>query len=322
MKAAVVTKYGGPEVLEIQEVAMPTPKDNELLIKVHAASLTTAEAMMRSGTPKMARLFIGLKRPKHATPGACFAGVVAAKGSNVQGYEVGDAVFGEAGMTFGTNAEYVTVSADGIVIPLPDFLSFEEAAIMCDGPLTSLNFLKNIGQVKAGQKVLINGASGSLGVAAIQLAKQMGAEVTGVCSTKNVELVKSLGADHVIDYTQEDFTKGSKKYDVIYDTVEKTSFRATKKVLTENGVYMCPVLSCDVLMPMLGNRFRSKKAKFDATGMNKPAKLNAMLRELLEMMTNMDYNFVIDRRYGLEEIVEAHQLIDSGRKRGNIVLSI
>lgn len=322
MKAVVVTKYGGPEVLQIQDVAIPTPKDNELLIKVHASSLTTAEAMMRSGTPKMARLFLGLKRPKHATPGACFAGVVAATGNNVQGYEIGDAVFGEAGMTFGTNAEYVTVSTEGIVLPMPDFWSFEEAAIMCDGPLTSLNFLKNIGQVKAGQKVLVNGASGSLGVAAIQLAKYMGAEVTGVCSARNVELVKSLGADYVIDYTQEDYTKGSKKYDVIYDTVEKSPFRHAKKVLTDNGIYMCPVLSCDVLIPMLGNGLRSKKAKFEATGMNKPAKLNAMLRELIEILPQMEYSFVIERRYALEEIVAAHQLIDSGRKRGNIVMSI
>lgn len=322
MKAVKVTKYGGPEVLQVQEVAMPTPKDNELLIKVHAASITTAEAMMRSGTPKMARLFIGLSKPKHDTIGACFAGVVAGMGSDVQGYEVGDAVFGEAGMTFGTNAEYVTVKADGIVIPLPDHLSFEEAAIMCDGPLTSFNFLKNVGQVKAGQKVLVNGASGSLGVAAIQLAKSMGAEVTGVCSSRNVELVKSLGADHVIDYNKADFTQQEKKYDVIYDTVEKSPFRMSKNVLTDNGIYMSPVLSCDVLMPMLGNKFRSKKAKFEATGLNDAKKLSNMLQELLANMAKMDYNFVIERRFGMDEIVEAHTLIDSGRKRGNIVLSL
>ncbi len=322
MKAVVVTKYGGPEVLQVQEVAMPTPKDNELLIKVHGACISRAGAMMRSGTPKMARLFLGLSKPKNDIPGACFAGVVAAMGSNVQGYEVGDAVFGEAGTAFGTNAEFVTVSTEGVVLPMPDFWSFEEAAIMCDGPLTSLNFLKNLGQVKAGQKVLVNGASGSLGVAAVQLAKYMGAEVTGVCSTRNVEFVKSLGADYVIDYTQEDFTNGNVQYDVVYDTVEKTTFRKSKKVLTENGVYMCPVLSCDVLIPMLGNKFRGKKAKFDATGLKPVKELNKMLRELTEIIPEMGYNFVIERRYAMEDIVEAHRVVDSGRKRGNLVLSI
>ncbi len=322
MKAAVITKYGGPEVLQVQEVATPTPKENELLIKVRASSITTAESMMRSGTPKMARLFLGLNKPKNNIAGACFAGVVAAKGSNVEGYEIGDAVYGEAGMTFGTNAEYVTVSTDGVVLPMPDHLSFEEAAIMCDGPLTSLNFLKNIGQVKTGQKVLINGASGSLGVAAVQLAKYMGAEVTGVCSGKNVELVKSLGADHVIDYKKEDFTKLGKKYDVIYDTIGKRKFSDVKPVLTDNGIFLSPVLNSNVLLPMLGNKFRSKKAKFDATGMNDAKKLSKMLRELTDMLGKQDYNFVIEKRFALEDIVAAHQLIDSGRKRGNIVLSI
>ncbi|MCB0699494.1 MAG: NAD(P)-dependent alcohol dehydrogenase [Chitinophagales bacterium] len=322
MKAVVVTKYGGPEVLQVQEVATPTPKENELLIKVHAACISRAGAMMRSGTPRMARLFLGLNKPKNDIPGACFAGVVAAMGSNVEGYEIGDAVFGEAGITFGTNAEYVAVKADGIVLPMPDHLSFEEAAIMCDGPLTSLNFLKNLGQVKPGQKVLINGASGSLGVAAVQLAKYMGAEVTGVCSGKNAELVKSLGADHVIDYTKEDFTTLDKKYDVIYDTLGIRKFSDAKPVLTDNGIFMSPVLNGNILLPMLGNKFRSKKAKFDATGMNPVKKLSEMLQDVTEFISNKDYNFVIERRYGMDEIVEAHRLVDTGRKRGNIVLSI
>lgn len=322
MKAAVITKYGGPEVLQVKEVVKPTPKENELLIKVRAASITTAETMMRSGTPKMARLFLGLNRPKNNIAGACFAGVVVAVGSNIRGYEIGDAVFGEAGMTFGTNAEYVSVSADGVVLPMPDHLSFEEAAIMCDGPLTSFNFLKNIGQVKAGQKVLVNAASGSLGVAAIQLAKYMGAEVTGVCSDKNTELVKSLGADYVIDYNKYDFTKLGKKYDVIYDTIGKCKFSDAKQVLTSNGIFMSPVLNCNVLMPMLGNKFRTKKAKFDATGMNAANKLSAMLSELTDVLSKMDYNFVIEQRYAIDDIVAAHQLIDSCRKRGNIVLSM
>lgn len=322
MKAAVITKYGAPEVLQVQDIAIPVVKENELLIKVHAASLTTAEGMMRSGTPKMARLFLGLNKPKNNIAGACFAGVVAAMGSNVQGYELGDAVYGEAGMTFGTNAEYVAVKADGVVLPMPDHLSFEEAAIMCDGVLTSMNFLNNIGQVKAGQKVLINGASGSQGVAAVQLAKYIGAEVTGVCSGKNVELVKSLGADYVIDYRTEDFTTLGKKYDVIYDTIGKRKFSDAKRVLTDKGIFMSPVLNGNVLLPMLGNMFRAKKAKFDATGMNEAKKLSKMLREVTELISKKDYNYVIEQRFALADIVNAHQLIDSGRKRGNIVLSL
>lgn len=322
MKAVVVTKYGGPEVLEVQDVTMPEPKENELLIKVHAASITTAEAMMRSGTPKMARLFIGLKKPKNDITGACFAGVVAAMGNDVEGYEVGDAVYGEAGMTFGTNAEYVTVKKDGVVLPMPDHLSFEEAAIMCDGVLTSMNFLTNIGQVQAGQKVLINGASGSLGVAAVQLAKYMGAEVTGVCSGKNAELVKSLGADYVIDYKKEDFTGLAKQYDVIYDTVGKLRFSDAKPVLTDKGTFMSPVLNGNVLLLMLGNMFRSKKVKFDATGMRPPKGLKEMLREVTDIISKKNYNFVIEQRYAIKDIVTAHQHIDSGRKRGNIVLSM
>lgn len=322
MKAVVIEKYGGPEVLSVQEVPTPLPKENEVLIKVNAACLSRASAMMRTGTPKYARLFLGLKRPKHPIPGSGFAGIVTQVGSAVEDFEVGDAVFGETAETFGTNAEYVCVPDSGIILPMPDHLSFEEAAVMCDGPVTSYNFLKNLGKVKQGQKVLINGASGSLGVAAIQIAKHMGAQVTGVCSGANVALVRSLGADHVIDYTKEDFTESSERYDVIYDTVGKSCFAKARKVLTKEGAYLSPVLNGKIMLPMLMNWTRKQKAKFDATGLSPAAKIKNMIRGLEPIMKKEHYNPVLERRYTMEQVVEAHQYIDSGRKRGNIVLSI
>lgn len=323
MKAAIVTRYGGPEVLEIHDVAKPMPKDNEVLIKIRAACLSTASAMMRSGTPKYARLFLGLKRPKHPIPGSGFAGVVTAVGSNVTGFEPGDAVLGETTVSFGTNAEYVCVPADGVILPMPEYLSFEEAAVLCDGPLTSMNFLKNLANVQPGQKVLINGASGSLGVAAVQIAKRMGAEVTGVCSTANVALVRSLGADHVIDYCKEDFTRRTGRYDVIYDTVGKSCFKKATNVMTDKGIFMSPVLSKKVLLPMMTNFMHGgKKAKFDATGMKSAKELKELLKEVLQVISKGGYNMVVERRYSLEQISEAHRYLDTGHKRGNIVLSI
>lgn len=323
MKAVFVTRYGGPEVLEVKDAARPQPKENELLIKIHASGLSTASAMMRTGTPRFARLFLGLKRPKRPIPGSGFAGLVAGKGANVTGYEIGDAVFGHTAAIFGTNAEYVCVPADGIVMPLPDFLSFEEASIMSDGPVTSYNFLKNLAKVQPGQKVLINGASGSLGVAAVQIAKRMGAEVTGVCSAANVDLVCSLGADHVIDYKQQDFSKGDQQYDVVYDTIGKSSMGEAKHVLTPDGIYMSPVLTLAMLKQMLLNPFRGgRKTKFDATGIKPVKDFKQMIGDLLQMMNTGTFNAVIERRYSMEQVVDAHRYIDSGHKRGNIVLSM
>lgn len=322
MKAVVIEKYGGPEVLSVQDVPMPLPKSNEVLVKVNASCLSRASAMMRSGTPRFARLFLGFGRPKNPIPGSGFAGVVADVGNAVEDFEIGDAVFGETAASFGTNAEYVCVPANGIIMPMADHLSFEEAATIFDGPITSYNFLKNLADVKRGQKVLINGASGSLGVAAVQIAKYMGAEVTGVCSGANVELVRSLGADHVIDYTKEDFTQSSVRYDVVYDTVGKSCFKKARKVLTERGLYLSPVLNANIILPMLMNPIRKQKAKFDATGLSPVPKMKRMVKELEQLMKGTSYDPVLERRYTLEQIVEAHQYIDSGRKRGNIVLSI
>lgn len=323
MKTVFVTNYGSPEVLEVRETARPVPKENELLIKINTSCLSRASALMRSGTPRFARLFLGLSRPKHPIPGSGFAGVVAGTGMYTKGFEIGDAVFGTTAATFGTNAEYVCIPANGVVMPMPDMLSFEEAAIMCDGPVTSYNFLRNVANIQAGQKVLVNGASGSLGVAAIQIAKYMGAEVTGVCSTANVELVKSIGADKVIDYKKEDFTQGNKQYDVIYDTIGKSCIGKVKNILTDNGIYMSPVLTFKMLIQMMLNPFRGgKKAKFDATGLRSVSEVKKMIKEIEVIMGSGIYNSVIERRYAMDEIVEAHRYIDTGRKRGNAILSV
>ncbi|MCG2589903.1 NAD(P)-dependent alcohol dehydrogenase [Rhodohalobacter sulfatireducens] len=199
MKAMITTSYGSPDVFKLENVAKPVPTPNQMLIKIHASSVTKADTMMRTGKPFIGRLFTGLRKPKHSIWGTGFAGVVEAIGSEVTQFKVGHQVFGESLDTMGTYAEYIAISENGIVAHLPENLSFEEAAGMCDGGITSLNFLVNLGKIKSGQNVLINGASGSLGTAAIQIVKHFGAAVTGVCSSRNINMVKKLGADHVID---------------------------------------------------------------------------------------------------------------------------
>jgi len=323
MKAIVATKYGSPEVLQLKEIAKPTPKANEVLVRIVASSVTAADTMMRRGTPFYGRLFIGLLKPNHSIPGTGFAGVVEAVGKDVTHFAEGDAVFGESVLGSGTNAEYVCVAENGIIISKPDNISFAEAASICDGPLTSLNFLKNLAAVQPGQKVLINGASGSLGTAAVQLAKYFEAEVTGVCSTNNVELVKSLGADHVIDYTKEDFTKSKVQYDVIYDTIGKSSYSKAKSVLTANGAYISPVLSVCLLFQMMWTSIAGKKkARFSATGLLPVPALRDFLFELRAMLSAGYLKSIVDRQYPLEQIAKAHAYVDNGHKRGNVVLSM
>ncbi|WNB18103.1 NAD(P)-dependent alcohol dehydrogenase [Marivirga arenosa] len=321
MKATVATGYGSPEVLQLQEVKRPVPKANEVLVKVMTASATTADAMMRTGKPYIARLFVGLTKPKKAIPGTGFSGVVEQVGKDVTDFEIGDRVFGETAFGFSSNAEYLTISEDGVILPMPENLDFSEAANFCDGHLTSFNFLKEIAKVKPGQKVLINGASGALGTSAIQIAKFMGAQVTAVCSGRNTGLVRSLGADEVIDYQQKDFTKGDRKYDYVYDTIGKSSFSACKAILSEKGVYLSPVLKFSLLLQMIKTSlFGQKKAKFEATGANKEEKLRYLLSEVLDIYKEGRLKTVIDRQFPLEKVAEAHRYIDSGHKRGNVVI--
>lgn len=323
MKAIVCTAYGSPNNLQLQEIPTPVPQANEVLVQVYATTATTADSMMRRADPFISRFFLGFSKPKTAAIGTGFAGVITAIGSDVKAFKVGDEVFGESGMKFSANAEYLTVGEDQIICHKPTNVSFADAATVTDGPLTSLNFLTNVYQLKPGQRILINGASGSLGTAAVQLAKLLGAEVTAVCSAKNSGLVRSLGADFVIDYHQVDFTQTGETYDVIYDTVGKRSFPECKPALKAKGAYISPVLNLKLLAQMLITGItKGKVAKFDATGMQAPKVLRPMLQQLADMLEDQELKVIIDRRYPLAETAAAHSYVDTGHKRGNVVIEV
>ncbi len=234
MKAVELLKYGAPENLQMKDIEKPSPKDNEILIKIHATSVSSGDARIRRADPFIIRLIFGFKRPRKPVLGVVVAGEIEAIGKSVTNYKVGDQVFGSSGMNFGAHAEYVAVPEDAVLALKPGNMNYEEAAAIPFGATASMHFLR-IANIQQGQKVLIYGASGALGTMAVQLAKNYGAEVTAVCSTSNVELMKSLGADHVIDYTKEDFTRNGKKYDVIFDTIGKSSFGKALKSLNKNG---------------------------------------------------------------------------------------
>lgn len=323
MQAIVSTAYGGPEVLKIQTVSKPVPQAGEVLIRVHAVSITTADGMIRKGIPKFGRLFLGLLKPKKAIPGTGFAGVIEAIGPEVEDYKVGDAVFGETGVNFGAHAEYICMPESGVIAKKPINMTFAEAAPVCDGPLTALNFLKNLAGLRPDHHVLINGASGSIGTAAVQIAKAMGATVTGVAGPSNQEFMKSLGADYVLDYTKTDYAKTGHRYDIIFDTVGKRTFANSRAALTEQGIYMSPVLSLSLLAQML---FRSmlggQQVKFAATGLSPVPELRQQLELLKTMIEAGQIKSVIDRRYQLEEVHDAHHYVDRGHKRGNVIMDL
>jgi len=322
MKAMISTRYGGPEILQLQEVDKPNPKENEVLVKIESSSITTAETMMRTGYPLIGRLYMGLIKPKNKISGTGFSGIIEAVGQNVQKFNPGENVFGESLNTFGTYAEYICIEEDGIIAKLPENISYEEAAVIGDGPITSLNFLRNLGQIKAHHSILIIGASGSLGTAAVQLAHNFGANVTGVCSTENIELVRSLGADKIIDYKKEEFSTNSKRYDIIYDTIGVSSFLNSKNSLTKNGVYMSPVLDFGLLFQMLyTSNFGTKKAKFAATGMLPHKVIRQYLQEIASLMELGKIRSIISKRFSLKQIPDAHRHIEKGHKRGNIVVA-
>jgi len=321
MKAIICTKYGSPDVLQLQEVKKPEPKQDEVRIRIVAASVTTAETMMRKGIPYIGRLFIGLTKPKNRIPGTGFAGVVESVGKNVTRFKEGDHVFGESTLNFGTYAEYICISETGIILNKPENITFEEAAPICDGALTSMNFLKDVAKLQPEHKILINGASGSLGTAAVQLAKIIGANVTAVCSGANIDLVSTLGADKVTDYTKEDFTQSNQLYDVIYDTVGKSSFKQSHKYLSKNGLFISPVLSFPLLCNVLSTSISgSKKAKFSATGIRPESELKSLLQATLELIEAEKIRTIIDKCYPLSEAAEAHKYVDKGHKKGNVVL--
>ncbi len=323
MTAAVYTAYGAPEVLHLKEVDKPVPADNEVLIKVYATTVEAADAIFRQGTNLSARLFTGLFKPKFTIPGSEFAGEIEAVGRAVTRFKVGDPVVGSDSAGFSANAEYICLPEDGSMALKPDNLTYEEAVSIHPGAFTALANLRGAAKIQRGQKVLINGASGSIGASAVQLAKYFGAEVTGVCSTANIELVKSLGADVVVDYTQEDFTRIGQTYDIVFDTVGKRSFPRCKGALKPGGVYLTPVLTPAILVQMAWtSRFDSKKAMIIFAGLRSASEKNGDLAFFLDLVEAGALRPVIDRCYPLEQIAAAHRHVDTGHKKGNVVITV
>jgi NADPH:quinone reductase-like Zn-dependent oxidoreductase len=322
MKAIQSKKYGSPDVFQLSELQKPIPQANEILVRNYATTVTAADIMMRTGLPVIGRLYTGLRKPKRTVLGFEFAGEVVEVGNSVSLFKVGDKVFG--GTTkLGVYAEFVCVSEKDVITTMPDNISYAEAAPVNGSAITVMNFLVGKGKIQKGQKVLINGASGALGTYAIQIAKHYGAEVTGVCSTQNVDLVKSLGADFVIDYTKSDFTKNTNCYDLIFDTVGKSSFTKSKNALTQKGIYLSSVMSPTLLRELLCSRlFSRKKAITSATGLL-PVKIRlAYFLELKELLKNGTLKTIIDRQVPLEQMADAHRYVEEEHKRGNLIITL
>lgn len=323
MQAIVYHEYGPPDVLEVAEVRKPAPQEHEVLIKVHAASVTSTDNTMRQGEPFVARLFMGLTRPKQAILGTEFAGEIEAVGSAVTRFSPGDQVFAASGANFGAHAEYLCLPETGALAPKPPGISYAEAVAICEGGLTALPFLRDHGKIRRGQKVLINGASGSVGTAAVQLAKYFGAEVTGVCSTANVDLVRSLGADTVVDYTQEDFTGNGQVYDVIFDAVGKSSFSRCRGVLADTGIYLTTVATPTAMLQNLWtSRFGSRRAVLAFTGLRPDGDKSKDLVFLGELAEAGQIKAVIERCYPFAQAAEAHRHVHTGHKKGNVVITM
>lgn len=323
MKAIVCTKYGPPEVLQLKEVETPVPRDTEVLIRVYGAAVNSTDPVFRKGDPFLSRFFTGLTKPKNGIPGDVLAGVIEAVGQEVKRFKKGDPVFGATGTGLGAHAEYICLPEDGALALKPANMTFGEAAALVDGALTALPFLRDKGRIRKGQDVLINGASGSVGTAAVQLAKYFGATVTGVCGPANGEMVRSLGAEKIMDYTKEDFTKSGGAYDIIFDSVAKSSFGRCRGLLKPSGIYLTTFPSPAVLLKMLtGSKGGGKKAGFLAAGLRPPSEKAEDLDFLRGLVEEGKVKAVIDRTYPLGEIAEAHRYVETGHKRGNVVLSL
>jgi NADPH:quinone reductase-like Zn-dependent oxidoreductase len=316
MRAAVHERYGPPEVLEVKEVERPVPADGEVLVRVHASSVTRSDVGLRHTEYFFTRAITGLRRPRRTIAGMEFAGVVEAVGSSVTELHAGDEVFGMRG---GANAEYVTVPESGVIARKPASMSFEEAAGVADGALLALTLMKSAFPLE-GKRIVVYGASGSIGVAAVQLAKHFGAHVTAVCNTKNVELVRSLGADQVIDYLREDFTRAGETYDLVFDAVGKHSFRRARRSLAPGGSYITADLGFLYHVPFLQLVTRFVGSKRARLGIGTYRQDDLLL--LAELIEAGEYRAVIDRTYALDEVVEASRYVETHQKTGNVVLKV
>lgn len=323
MKAVIYKKYGSTDVLELQDIPRPIPKDNEVLVKIVATTVTPVDTTFRSGNPKFARLFTGVFKPKNAILGTELSGVIEAVGNNVTRFAKGERVFAAAPNGFGAHAQYISIPEDAAIAKMPALLSFEDAAVIANGGLTALPFLRDTAKLQPGQKILIIGASGSIGTYAVQLAANIGAEVTGVCSTANVEIVRNLGATHVIDYTQDDYTKSGETYDVIFDTVGKSSFGRNCASLTKNGIFITTVPDpATLFFPLFRVFTGGKRAKMSATGLRKDADKILDMNILKAMIADGELKTVIDRSYPLGQIATAHEYVEKGHKRGNLIVTV
>jgi len=317
MKAILCLKYGPPEVLLLKEVEKPSPKDNEILIRIFATAVNSADWRLRKAKPWAVRLYFGFTKLKKPILGGVFSGEIEAVGKNVTRFKTGDQVFGSTGMRFGTYAEYTCLPEDGVFAIKPHNSSHIQSATIPFGGTTALYFLRKA-NIKIGQKVLIYGASGAIGTAAVQLARYFGAEVTGVCSTSNLEMVKSLGATKVIDYTKQDFTKNGETYDVIFETVNKLSFSNSIRSLKKQGVLILGAAGISQMLQGLWHSITSSSKVLSGV-MSESADDIIFLKELTEQG---HYKPVVDRSYPLEEMVEAHRYVEQGHKKGNVAITL
>ncbi|MDQ3002247.1 MAG: NAD(P)-dependent alcohol dehydrogenase [Fibrobacterota bacterium] len=319
MKAIVNTVYGPPDVLQLKEVEKPVPKDNEVLIGIHATTVNRTDCGFRKPEYLIVRLIAGLFKPRKTILGSELAGVVESIGKDVNSFKPGDKVFGLSTYNFGAHAEYICIPESGSISIMPSNMSFEEAAAICDGLFLAMAYMRKI-DFKQPRQILINGASGSIGTAGVQLAKHFGGTVTAVCKTECLDLVKSLGADEVIDYTKVDFTKSGKRYDIVFDSVGKSSFFRCKDLLKPKGIYFSSELGYlfqNVYLPLWTWIFGGKRVMFPIPTDNKADIV--FFRELVE---SGKYKAVIDRRYRLDQIVEATRYVETGEKTGNVVIAV
>lgn len=320
MRKVVFNRYGSPEVLDVIESAEPRPESGQVRVRIHATTVTTAEAKMRRGEPRWGRPMIGVTKPRarYRTLGTEFAGVVDAVGHAVTQFREGDEVFGFAGWYIGANADYLCLPANASLQRKPAGIAFAEAAAAVDGATTALHFLRDRAGLRAGQRILIIGASGSIGTYAVQLAKRLGAEVTGVCGTSNVDLVRSLGADQVIDYRRESVRDVDERWDVVFDTVGVSSFAESKPALTNRGVFVPAVISIRSVADSIWTPLTGGQRLVGGVSMNK----HEPLRYVAELLADDALRVVVDTTFPLESIREAHRLVDSGHKTGNVVIDV